>query len=90
MRTQAGTAVSVRGHGGEGLGGCLTLDSDRSAIIGGRLDASGGCSGGGIELCASADVTLDAPHEGEVRVKIAATGIRVRHIPITIENLLVD
>jgi len=74
LRTQAGTSVSVRGHGGEGLGGCLTIDSDLSATIGGRLDASGGCSGGAIELCASTDVTLDAPVDASARAGAGSGG----------------
>jgi cysteine-rich repeat protein len=67
LTVSAGATISARGNGGEGEGGCVELDSDLNLTSDGRIDASGGCSGGGIDLCAAADVTLSGPIDGSAR-----------------------
>ena len=55
----AGQAVSVRSNGAQGAGGFVSAQSNLGINSVGMLDASGGASGGEIDLCAGADVTLN-------------------------------
>jgi len=54
-----GKTISVDGNGAQGTGGFVSMQSNLGINSVGMLDASGGASGGEIDLCAGTDLTLN-------------------------------